>query len=224
MPNLPETVRDYFTPEELGVRLDQLRRWYQQGALGAAEFNATLSVFQFNDDVGHLWAPGANSGQWYRWDRTQWTQAQPPAALMLANAALESSAAWLTTSGASTSASAATEAQATTPTDASAGDLPLRCAQCNRRYASGAFCMACGGKLEAILKPTIETCSGCNAPLEPGSRFCKMCGRPLVRSAAGSSPPIEAGPPVSQSAGVCPKCGSSNVGKKFCTVCGAKLQ
>src|SRR5215470_849095 len=127
MPNLPETVRDYFTPEELGVRLDQLRRWYQQGALGAAEFNATLSVFQFNDDVGHLWAPGANSGQWYRWDRTQWTQAQPPAALMLANAALESSAAWLTTSGASTSASAATEAQATTPTDASAGDLPLRC-------------------------------------------------------------------------------------------------
>lgn len=204
---LPETVSDRFTPEQLAERLLELRRRYQNGALDAAQFNAALAVFQFNDEVGHLWAPGANTGQWYRWDRSEWTPDQPPQALTMTHAQLETSAAWLTTSDAPATAGTV----ATSSDQAGSSSVPsaakLQCKVCNLAYASGAFCSACGGKLEPIAPQLAvsNACSGCGKPLDAGAKFCKSCGLPAAP------------------AGVCPKCGAPSTGTKFCTRCGGKL-
>src|ERR1700674_5702613 len=140
MPDMPETLRDHFPPEELVRRIEELRARYQKGAMASESFNAMLKAFQFNDDVGHLWTVGANSGQWYRWDRTQWTAAPPPPSLMLASPVFQNSAAWLTTAEAA-------------KTPAAMGVARLQCAQCKRTFDDGKFCVACGGKLEPVSSP-----------------------------------------------------------------------
>ncbi|MBI3914660.1 MAG: hypothetical protein HY327_10815 [Chloroflexi bacterium] len=74
----PESVGERMTPDQLIRRLDTFRERLKYGLMTANEFKEALRLFQFSDDVGHLWAPGATSNQWYRWDRTHWTAAPPP--------------------------------------------------------------------------------------------------------------------------------------------------
>jgi hypothetical protein len=81
MPDPPELAYESVTPEQVIARLEILRERYRIGFFTPADFNATLQAFQFTDDIGHLWAPGATTSHWYRWDRDRWTQAQPPARL-----------------------------------------------------------------------------------------------------------------------------------------------
>src|SRR5438067_7012020 len=81
MPEPHELAYKSATPKQIIARLDILRERYRVGFFTAADFNATLKAFQFRDDVGHLWAPGATSNQWYRWDMDHWTAATPPARL-----------------------------------------------------------------------------------------------------------------------------------------------
>ena len=86
MPDLPESVTETAAPEQLMQALEIFRQRYQQGLMTAREFREMLNLFQFTDEVGHLWSPGANTGQWYRWDRSQWTAAAPPARLKVSSA------------------------------------------------------------------------------------------------------------------------------------------
>lgn len=204
MAESPELVRDTYRPEELVRRLQELRRLYQGGAWSAAQFNDFASAFRFNDDVGHLWSLGANTGQWYRWDRTQWTVASPPQSLMLANQDLQRSSEWMITAGA---ALAATPATATT----------LQCSRCKKPATSGTFCTTCGGKLETVttsVPATANVCTGCGTPLKGGAKFCAKCGKPAL-APAYTAPQTPA----------CPKCGKPfSPGKKFCSGCGTSLQ
>jgi hypothetical protein len=80
----PELARDTVSADEVDRRLDTVRARYQTGLLSAAAFQSLLQSFQFKDDIGHLWSPGASSGVWYRWDPSGWTAAQPPARLNVA--------------------------------------------------------------------------------------------------------------------------------------------
>lgn len=90
----PEIFREKTTPANVMARLRLLRTRYVEGEMSAARFNAILEAFRFVDEVGHLWSPGAQSERWYRWDRAQWTPAEPPAALALADAKLADAGAW----------------------------------------------------------------------------------------------------------------------------------
>src|SRR5436190_4637624 len=126
MPEIPEKARDAFPADELVRRMRQLRELHQSGAISAVDFNAFASAFQFTDDIGHLWTVGANSDQWYRWDRTEWTAAQPPTSLWVANADLQASSEWIITAGGAASRPAS-----------AAGGVPGACAGCGSQLPAG---------------------------------------------------------------------------------------
>jgi hypothetical protein len=222
MPELPESLRECFTPEELSRRVEALRLRFQQGAMTAETFRGVLGAFQFTDDVGHLWAPGANSGQWYRWDRTQWTPAQPPPSLMMAKTDLQTSSAWITTEGVAKSAPAqpvGARGAATSSTQTGASPAKLQCASCKRTFDSGAFCSECGGKLEVVTPraPARNVCASCGAALTLGKKFCTKCGKPVGAASASFAPPQPARCPN-------PACGKPIVpGQQFCTGCGTRF-
>ncbi len=217
MPESPEKVRDSFTPQELRARVEALLRLYQHGALSSAQFNDFLSAFRFNDEIGHLWSPGANSGKWYRWDRTAWTEAEPPPALMLANENMQRSAEWMLTS---TAAAAGPPAPASASGGVSATGVAssLQCSKCKRTYSSGVFCTACGGKLEKVAPPPPPSapaaqllCVQCHKTFSSGT-FCTECG--------GKLQPASVQPSAAKTS-ACPSCGSALLPKaKFCTGCG----
>jgi hypothetical protein len=219
MPEAPEIVRESFAPEELIRRLEELRQRYSQGALTAAQFNDVLSMFQFNDEFGHLWTPGARTSGWYRWDRTQWTAAEPPRSLALANPRVTGSAAWHTTTEAAFAPGPQPEVTAHAPT-ATESASSLQCTKCKKIYASGTFCVACGGKLDAHVAPSAPAagaCAVCGARLTPGGKFCAGCG-----SAASAAAPVAAPQPLR-----CPNpaCGRlASPGQKFCHGCGTGLR
>jgi len=178
MPQSPELVRDTYTPEELVRRVQEMRRLYQGGALSAALFNDFVSAFRFHDDVGHLWSVGANSGQWYRWDRTQWTQAPPPRSLTLVNDEIQRSSAWMTTAAA-----------ASRPAPAAQAPAPAAnvCGGCGAPWKPGAkFCTRCGKPAAAPAQsaPRPSACPRCNKVISQGTKFCTGCGTPVAQSSA----------------------------------------
>ena len=77
----PEIAYEMATPEQLLKRLDILRERFRTGLMSVGDFNTAIKAYQFNDDVGHLWAPGATTSRWYRWDDGKWTVATPPSRL-----------------------------------------------------------------------------------------------------------------------------------------------
>jgi hypothetical protein len=65
----------------------------------------------------------------------------------------------------------------------------------------------------------VAACSGCDAPLSEGQRFCRRCGTPVAAAAA----PTPAPPRPASSTG-CPTCGHALVpNARFCRGCGAAL-
>jgi hypothetical protein len=136
MPEPPEPIYDTATPEQIAARLEEVREQFRLGLMDTAGFNAALAAFQFTDEVGHLWAPGATSGQWYRWDGTGWTPAVPPARLNLPATPIMFNDLELP---------AATSAPpASTPDGPHAG---MVCPNCGHRNVGKKFCTNCGTKL-----------------------------------------------------------------------------
>lgn len=224
---LPERVRDKATPGELARRLAILREEHQRGLLPAAEFKTMLSVFQFKDEAGYTWAPGAQSGRWYRWDGRQWTPGPPPEYLYLPDDPIVESPGWRLAGLTQTEESAAIEAppalppallaetaEASPPTGSSAGSR--RC-QCGAALDSGeSFCPECGAR---YTPPPPSTCPSCGRVLKPGVKFCGGCGASL---GVAPIPPTAAPPPPS----VCsnPACRKPlKPGKRFCTSCGTPV-
>jgi len=70
-----------------------------------------------------------------------------------------------------------------------------------------------------------DVCSACNAPIEPGSKFCTECGKPVEnndREPVGGEP---AGEKNVQSTLNCPECNAALTAEdRFCTECGANLE
>ena len=81
MPEPPELVYETVAPAEILQRLDRVRERFRTGLITVNDFNASLKAFQFSDDLGRVWSPGATTSQWYRWDLDQWTTADPPEVL-----------------------------------------------------------------------------------------------------------------------------------------------
>ncbi len=202
---IPEPIQEKATPQQLIERLNQIRERYRYGMITPTQFKDILAVFQFVDEAGHLWAPGAASNHWYRWDRTQWTQAEPPGSLSLAHAGLSDTPAWLTT---------------TAPAQPATGGS--RCSQCGIDLPDEAvFCPECGSK-RAAPRPSGLQCPACGASHDnPAVKFCMICGARLGAGAgtalAAPPPPAEPPPRVCRN----PSCGKPvPAGKKFCSACG----
>ena len=83
VPEPPETLDRFISPAAVLERLDVLRMRYTMGDMDVASFNEVLKLFQFRDVNNELWTPGAQSGNWYRWDGRQWTAGTPPEQLVI---------------------------------------------------------------------------------------------------------------------------------------------
>ena len=122
----PELAYETATPAELLKRLDILRERLRLQLMSVADFNTAIKAFQFTDEVGHLWAPGATTSKWYRWDASYWTQAPPPATLrvpqapVMFNDLLERSP---------------------------AAPVPASCGKCGAPLTGKKFCTVCGAKV-----------------------------------------------------------------------------
>lgn len=227
MPEPPERIFERATPAQLTERLGMIQERVRLGVMPPPAFDEALKLFQFTDDVGHLWAPGVASGRWYRWDRTQWTPADPPAALNVPNLlmTLTPSLSAPAAQGASPGDAPATAASGATAAPQAKG----RTSRSRRGQGDAAPASASG----VIAAPSIETqqparpqqspspagtetsgatgvfCSRCGTRSAPGAKFCPGCGAPLGPSATPAG---------------CPQCGTpTQPGQRFCRGCGAAL-
>ncbi|MDR1728775.1 MAG: PEGA domain-containing protein [Acidobacteriota bacterium] len=70
------------------------------------------------------------------------------------------------------------------------------------------------------MEETMRICSGCGATLQPGEKFCGVCG---TRYEPAAAPPPPA--PEAAAAPVCTGCGMTlQPGEKFCGVCGTRYE
>ena len=90
----PETSVEQATPTEWIERLEIFRERFRLGLIDETQFKEIVRRFQFTDNLGHIWMPGATTKQWYRWDRTKWSVASPPAQLGASDIPLAISIAW----------------------------------------------------------------------------------------------------------------------------------
>jgi len=94
MTEFPVATAEQATPAQWIERLEIFRERFRLGLLNESQFKEISSAFQFTDTLGHLWMPGATTNQWYRWDRTKWSAASPPAQLGASNLPLAISISW----------------------------------------------------------------------------------------------------------------------------------
>ncbi|RXZ42044.1 zinc ribbon domain-containing protein [Crenobacter cavernae] len=83
MPEPPEILFQTATPATILDRLDLMCDQYRMGVMDAESFNEALKLFQFRDDGGVLWTPGAQTSRWYRWDGRRWVPGSPPERLQI---------------------------------------------------------------------------------------------------------------------------------------------
>lgn len=150
MMNPPEPIHDKATPEQLIRRLDIFRERYKHGLMTAAEFNEVLKLFQFTDDLGHIWSPGATTNQWYSWNLNEWTPAQPPPLLTVPDMDLTKSPMWKV-------ASASSKAQVTFN-------------QPDQQTLSQQY------QQQVVHAPPERRCPKCSNIVAGGKKFCTTCG------------------------------------------------
>lgn len=187
-PESPEIILDRATPEQVLKRLAALREQHAHGLMTTALFRELLTWFRFTDDSGQLWAPGANTNQWYRWTGAQWTPDEPPAALNLPSLPPSVEAAWQV-SGQVGDHAGAPPGREQPPPAAQESPIPA----------------------PPDLPRRPDVCPTCGASM-PGKKFCTQCGTATSAAPAGPAP-----------AGRCLKCGAPASGTKFCTQCGTPL-
>ena len=200
----PENILQRVTPDRVMRALVMFRSRYDRGLIPPEEFNRLVASFQFVDELGRYWSPGANSGRWYRWDRTEWAAAEPPATLLVGDLPFTHTADWVSTQG---------PAPAPRPV---APPIPAgpRCSCGAVLNPSSPFCPDCGRRSSP--DPPQVRCSnpGCGAPIPAGKKFCAKCGQPAAVARAPQPPA-----PLS-----CPKCAKTvPPGKKFCPGCGTPV-
>lgn len=116
------------------------------------------------------------------------------------------------------------------------------CHECGKPVVppSAKFCRHCGAsQLEEAPSPAIHVtlpslvspqvsdepgvqahCSSCSSPLDPGEKYCGICGSPAGKHSPATLP--EPDLPAPAPASVCVSCGSPLADKgKFCGICGA---
>lgn len=59
-------------------KFKQLKAQFAAGTLNEAEFKAQLEELMLQDDQGNWWMIGYETERWYRYDGTNWVQAEPP--------------------------------------------------------------------------------------------------------------------------------------------------
>ena len=193
----PEPVLTRLSPDEIRLRLDELRSRYEHGAITQDLYKGLCGKFRFRDAAGYLWSIGAASSRWYRWDLTAWTDAEPPAELYFSDETLEDTPAWLTT-----------ERAANEP----AAPHQYRCACGVVTEKPTKFCPECGAPRSG-LRPS--------APPAPAP-VSRATAQPQPQRPVQAAPP----PPPAQVAAnpSCPKCGRPiNPNHKFCRACGYQI-
>jgi hypothetical protein len=119
------------TPDSIIRRLEVFRRQCAQGTITLARYREILATFRFKDSHGRVWAPGANSRNWYMWENAKWDARAPPGLLSLP--------------GEDERLEAFTARHSGIPVSVSA----LLCANCGKQLVEGAkFCSNCGASYQ----------------------------------------------------------------------------
>ena len=135
MPDPPETLTPTSTPEKILQRLDIIREQYRMGLMDPASFNAVLKDFQFRDEAGALWTPGARTNRWYRREGAEWVPGNPPTRLLLPKLSLE--------------LSPDLERPPLPQPPPATGAREVTCPTCGAPNVGKKFCTQCGTKLAA---------------------------------------------------------------------------
>lgn len=83
MPEPPEILVPTSSPAKILERFEEIRERYRMGLIDPLTFNQLLKFFQFRDEAGSLWTPGARTNKWYRREGARWVEKTPPALLLL---------------------------------------------------------------------------------------------------------------------------------------------
>ncbi|MBQ7032822.1 MAG: zinc-ribbon domain-containing protein [Clostridia bacterium] len=68
------------------------------------------------------------------------------------------------------------------------------CKNCGNQIPDEAkFCKHCGGSLQGVSAPSVNTCSACGAQNTEGAQFCRACGKQM-----GGSAPVQPSAPMGQ--------------------------
>jgi hypothetical protein len=203
-PKIPEQIQEKATPQSLVRRLAILQSDYRHGGMSAADFNRMLSVFQFKDEEGYIWSPGARTSQWYRWDGKNWQPLQPPRYLYVPNDPFTESPQW---------EFADVDALEDEEKQQPAAESEERCQCGGVRNEGDLFCTQCGARFQPESSASTN-CPSCGNTLDESARFCSTCGASVET------------PATKQSAMVCgnPDCRKPiQPGAKFCTFCGTPV-
>jgi hypothetical protein len=125
---------DSVGPDEIMRRLQMITSRYRAGDLTSADFNTLIRPFQFQDDFGQEWAPGALSGKWYRWEQDQWVEAPAPTRLSIPQAPV-------------LFGDRPQRASSTPPAGASPTQAGPQCPSCGAPGTGSRFCTTCGGRM-----------------------------------------------------------------------------
>jgi ribosomal protein L32 len=225
---IPEPLLTPLRPDEIRLRMEELRTRYQRGVIVPDVYKSLCNQFQFRDATGHLWSIGATSCLWYRWDISAWTQAEPPTELFFADEALEKTTAWMTTERA---AMAKPASSAYVCTCGAVSEVATRfCPECGApRQSAPTFAAP---RLEQAPTMTAQWAQQTAPMAAPRPQQPQPITAPWQRQAP--SPPAFAPPPPSPSkpvapaatpsATTCRACGKPILpNHKFCRACGTTV-
>jgi hypothetical protein len=64
--------------KDLEATFEELRRQFRRKDISRQEFIEQLKELRLQDDEGHFWMIGAQSGKWYYYDGKNWIRSDPP--------------------------------------------------------------------------------------------------------------------------------------------------
>ena len=160
------------TPAQWIERLEIFRERFRLGVIDETKFDEVMRAFQFTDDLGHIWMPGATSNQWYRWDRKRWTAARPPQQLASSKMPSVLVLAW--------NPKFVAPIEIDKPPDQAAA-APFRTAPLRMEPERAPVAPPSSAPTAPPLARS--TCPHCGESYIPPARFCPNCAQPLTAQA-----------------------------------------
>ncbi len=156
------------------ARYQELVAQRKSGKLTQDEWEQQLKALMLQDVKGRYWTIGAQTGRWYYYDGTRWTEATPDDGVFTESGPIA--------------------AQPTPPAPTPATTGALLCPHCGFENLAGrSLCSRCGRDMGRASQEretpsrSVRLCPVCGAALDPGTMQCHTCARNLIGTDAPSS-------------------------------------
>ena len=85
VPGMAGDVAPRFPPEDILEQISSLKVMYHGGELDRGSYMNILEKSVFIDGWNRIWSVGANSLNWYRYDRSSWVHDSPVGSLQISS-------------------------------------------------------------------------------------------------------------------------------------------